>query len=752
MNLARVHSVRFLVISLLFWGFSATAQAADPPVTQDTVDAAIDKGVEYLLSRRNEWGHWEAAAVSDDREWGGRSSLVLLALLTAGKNPREAPVSDALSWLSAQTLRGTYAYGLRAQVFALTGEKHRGRLSDDLKWLLEAAYTDGGAHPGAYTYETLLGRKDAREYDNSNSQFGVIGAWFATEADATALGIEDYWKRVETHWLAEQNTDGGWGYQNHVSSSGSMTAAGLTSLYVLLDRVHSRTGHKNAVETIAAINRGLDWFGREFTTENPHGDSGYKFYYLYGVERVGRASGRKYFRDKDWFKLGAAELLRRQGENGAWSGGVIETAFAVLFLSHGRAPLLYNKLEHGDDWDNYLRDVAGLDRYAQHALERLLNWQIVSLDGTIDDLLEAPVLYLGGRTAWTFSDAQLDRLREYSDRGGLIFAVAEQGSPEFRKGMEELAGKLWPTLKLRPMRKSHPLLSGRVQYAIDRPPPLSEVADGVRTRLLLCGEDLARNWNEYQLKKGRRDFELGVNVYLYATDKSAPRSRLATSTIALEPAETPRTIKLARIRHDGVWNPAPYGWERQRIYMNNTSHTKLELSDGIAFDAPELSQFRVAHICGVDALKLSQPEIAGLRRFLTSGGTLLADCLDGSNEFRDSLEEAVANALKVEPRALSPKHPIITGDGLADSRQLDSVSYRRSVRAAARGEPPPLMMFEAGGRVAVLYSPYDISTSLLGVPVWGLRGYESQSALRVMRNMLLYANLSSDEKVKLKRE
>lgn len=744
--------MRLCLVIGLFLCAASTTRAGDPPVTEDTVDTAIERGVAYLLAQRNEWGHWESGPLGADREWAGQSSLVILALLTGGQNPRAAPLAEALSWLSAQTLRGTYAYGLRAQVFALAGERYRNQLESDLHWLVEAAHGENGAFPGAYTYESLAGRKDERAYDNSNSQFGVLGAWFATEADATAPGIDEYWRRVEAHWLREQNPDGGWGYQNHAGSSGSMTAAGLTSLYVLLDRVHSRTGHKNATDTLGALSRGLDWLAREFTTENPHGDSAHKYYYLYGAERVGRASGRKYFRDKDWFRRGAAELLRRQSEDGRCGNGVRDTSFAVMFLSHGRAPLLFNKLEHGDDWDNYLRDVAGLGRYAQHGLERLLNWQIVSLDGTLDDLLEAPVLYLGGRAAWSFTDAQLDRLREYSDRGGLVFAVAERGSPQFQQGIEALAQRLWPGQKLRPLRRSHPLLSGRVQYAIDQPPPLREVFDGVRTRLLLCGEDLAQNWNEYRLKKGRRDFELGVNVYLYATDKSAPRSRLATSTIAWEPTDTPRTIRVARIQYDGGWDPAPHGWERLRAYMNNAAHTKLEVSAGLALDSPQLSEYRVAHICGVDALQLTQPEIAGLRRFLTGGGTLLADCIDGSNEFRAALEEAVSSALLVRARSVPRGHALLGGDALADSLALTSVGYRRSVRAAGRGEPPPLMMYELGGHARVVYSPYDISVSLLGMPVWDLRGYESQSALRVMRNMLLYANLTSDEKSKLQRE
>src|SRR5690606_8028793 len=61
-----------------------------------------------------------------------------------------------------------------------------------------------------------------------------------------------------------------------------------------------------------SLERGLQWMQHRFTpADNPGQSSRHFYYYLYGVERVGLASGYKYFGDRDWFRQGAAELLNR---------------------------------------------------------------------------------------------------------------------------------------------------------------------------------------------------------------------------------------------------------------------------------------------------------------------------------------------------------------------------------------------------------------------------------------------------------
>ena len=157
-----------------------------------------------------------------------------------------------------------------------------------------------------------------------------------------------------------------------------------------------------------------------------------------------------------------------------------------------------------------------------------------------------------------------------------------------------------------------------------------ELNNGRRTLLLLAAQDVCAAWNQGLTRQWRGHFQLGVNVYLYATDKTPMRTRLETPEIPLETVDTTRTIQVARIRHAGDWDIEPYGWIRLTRYLNNKTATKLLVTSGITFDSPALDEVRIAHISGSGAFTLSPAEVAGLRHFLSGGGTLLADAASGS--------------------------------------------------------------------------------------------------------------------------
>lgn len=755
---------RFAAVwSVGVWLAIGTAPAptfADPPLSVNTgsVDLAVARGVAWLKSQRNDAGNWEPG--SDDgarsaRDWAGDTGLALLALLYAGEDEHQDYLESSLRWLAAQKLNGTYTHGVRAHVLALTRLRNlRPRLSDDVEWLIKAPFQRGAERPGAYGYEAVPAGTKSGWWDNSNSQFGVLGAWMGSDAGISVPS--DYWELVRDHWLDTQRTDGGWSYnRDDGMSTGSMSAAGLASLFVTLDRLHG-TRSKEDERLLRGVSAGLNWFAVEYSPSNPGGQAHWRYYYLYGVERVGRASGYKYFRDRDWFREGAAVLLREQQESGCWPGTgnhmteLRNTAFALMFLCHGRAPVLFNKLEHAGDWNDRLRDVAQLTHFSEQSLETLLNWQIVNFSGPIEDLLEAPVLYLRGASRWDFDDAQIDRLREYTQRGGMILAVAGDNSADFVLSIRELARAAFPGLFLKSLPLDHPLFSGQVQFPIDQPPELFEVHNGRRTLLLLCTRDIAAAWHDGPARSRLPAFQLGCNLYVYATDKTRVGSKLDSASLAPEPVEIQRTINLARIRYDGDWDVEPYGWTRLAVYMNNAARTKLLVTSGVTWDSGDLNDFKIAWMTGTRAFVLSDAERAGLRKFLSSGGTLLADAAMASPEFLAAFERETSEAMKEQVQFIAPPSPLFDAEAFPGAADLSVVGYRRSARLDLRERRvPPLKAISTRQRMAVLYSPLDISVGLLGTPVYGLKGYDPDGVLRVARNMLLYANLSVAEKARL---
>lgn len=759
---SRAGAVRCLLLGALCVPQLAQAQQS-VPVTDQTVDDAIRKGVAWIKSQRKD-DNWDHLG-TEGRFHGGETSLALLALLTAGEDPQQNDMAASLKWLTAQKLVATYVYGIRAAALShVPSSVYRATLQADTEWLLKNVNPKSGGAAGGYDYEGAEHSGGGNNADNSNSQYGVLGAWLASDAGMQVP--ETYWSLVQDYWMTGQVSDGGWGYRrNDNRATGSMTAAGLACLFVILDKAYAHDEgafdgtksplcgrHKEAYGVLAAIQRGLDWFGREYTPDNPHGEGNWRYYYLYGVERVGRASGTKYFRQRDWFREGAAWLLSQQQSDGRWEGGdtpLHSTCFAVMFLAHGRAPLLFSKLQHGDDWNNKIRDVAGLTHYAQKRLERLLNWQIVNLGGSLDDLLEAPILYMSGHAAMRFSDDDCAKLREYAQRGGLILGVACCSRDEFAQGFRDLARRLFPQFEMRAVAENSPFFSRELVADIKDPPPLFEVHSGTRALMLLSTKDICAPWNQYRVQRWENYFLLGCNLYAYATDRSAIRSRLQSPDIPVKQTTIKRTITVARIKHAGLWDPEPYGWKRLAAYMNNETGTRLELTEGIPLDSPKLAEYKLAYLTGSGPLELAPAELSALRAYLYSGGTLLADAAIGAPEFATSFENALQGTLGAPLKYLERDSFLFKGGTIPDAVSLDNIAYRRAARRETRGQTlPRLRGFEIGQRLAVIFSPYDVSASLLGTPVYNCRGYEPESALRVARNMLLYGSLSTAEKAR----
>lgn len=743
---------------------AARAEEDFSSVTDQAVASSIAEGVAFIKAQRS-GGHWErGGSTPTDKFHGGSSALALLALLYANEDPREPEMSGALDWLAGQPLSGTYAIGLRAHVFALVpGTKYRERLKKDLAWLVAAQRPRGDPDEGAFGYQTV----DVGGYDNSNSQFGVLGAWMASEAGLAPP--DHFWQLTEEHWLRDQSREGGWGYLRD-GPTNSMTAAGLATMFVVLDRSYGRDSgvfdgkatprcgsYKNSSRVIASINRALSYLSDVFSLENRNGDNAWQFYYLYGVERVGRASGRKYFGDKDWFNLGARFLLEKQQANGSWEGtGTIgdmhQTCFAVMFLCHGRAPLLFNKLAYGDDSGNKLRDVAGLNRYAQNSFERLLNWQTVTLGGRFEDWLEAPVLYMSGHLEPKLDEGNVQRIREYCLRGGMVLGVACCSRAEFAQGFRALAARAFPDYPLRQLPPRHALFTDELQFPIEEPPPLFEVNNGQRTLMLLSPVDISAAWQQYLVEDYEKYLHLGCNIYLFATDKSSFASRLQTTEIPAKNVKVRQTVNLVRVAHDGNWDVEPFGWSRLARFLNNEAGLKLLVTSGMRWNELSPDEFKIAYMSGNKAFELSKEEAEGLRKFLTGGGTLLADAANASPDFLRSFESHVADALRGSPVNIPEDNPLITGRGIPDAVSLDPITFRRAARQIAIGQRAArLRGFKIGKRWAVIYSPLDVSSGLLGTPIYGCRGYAPESALQIARNMVLYAALPSSEKAKLER-
>ena len=131
----------------------------------------------------------------------------------------------------------------------------------------------------------------------------------------------------------------------------TLTAAGVATLLIVQDVLGSLGGAGGAsgpTGNDVVLDRGLANISRSFDEAKSLGT-----YAWYGIERIGTAGGFRYIGTQDWYAIGARHLISTQLPDGSWKAGeapgmtdLTETALAVLFLAHGRAPVLMGKLNY----------------------------------------------------------------------------------------------------------------------------------------------------------------------------------------------------------------------------------------------------------------------------------------------------------------------------------------------------------------------------------------------------------------------
>ncbi|MEO6436874.1 MAG: DUF4159 domain-containing protein [Tepidisphaeraceae bacterium] len=581
-------------------------------------------------------------------------------------------------------------------------------------------------------------------WDNSNSQYGLLGVWAGAD-----VGIEvqdNYWRLVQRHWNSCQLKDGQWGYARS-SDSGyfSMNVAGIASLLVTHDYLDAPLlGGKRSFTRDPyppGLTAGLKWLETDDNAVRiESAPLFYVGYNLFGIERVGLASGFKRFGRHDWFVELGSDLLRTQNPDGSFSSAtdaraqLIETAYALLFLSRGRHPVMMNKLRFDEYWTNRPREISNLANFVGKDLERPINWQVVDAKRDADDWADAPVMFIASHKAPKLDDEQIGKLRTFAKNGGLIVTHADLASAEFNGWAGEFAKKIFPEYPLEDLPTDHALYT--LNYTVKLPRPrLQGLSNGSRLLLVHSPTDISIAWQTRAVVSRKEMFEVGINLYLYATGKQRFRNRLDTTLIP-EPGNTPaHVVNMARLKHTGGWNPEPVAWPRLArklqwetgVRVNITSVTPNELDP---------QKFRLAHLTGTAAYEPTAAELAGMKTFVEGGGTLFVEACGGSGAFADAenswLPQFLAGA---KLQTLPPGDPLLkkSVDGTAT---VPAQAVRLYALEQLRSDGGRIKSARVG-RGRVIFSALDLSSGLLGTCTWGVLGYLPEYSEAVVRNLVL---------------
>jgi hypothetical protein len=665
-------------------------------------------------------------------------------------------------------------------VFAEAGDpRDRERIQSNVDWLLKVRLLSNGRLNG-WSYS-----EDRGTPDNSNAQYALLGLHAGYYAGAKI--DSDTWKQIRDYYQDSQGNNpldsGGWGYhpsQGRVGATLTMTIAGLCGLQMcaqvlnqnrqeLLPDGSARNCGK--YEEDDAIRKALQWLealDRRGVTARLRFDDSHVYYNCYGIERAGRLTGQRFLGGRDWYREGCEFLVGKlQGEDNwgasAGLGGgiftpVVNTSFALLFLSKGRTPVLISKWAYGksEGWNNKHYDARHLVEFASKELfkHQPLAWQVydarrMSINNVQDrlqevgTLLQSPIVYLNGHEAPIFTATQKQLLKQYIEEGGFVMAEACCGRDAFYVGFHALMKELFPEHQLKPLPPEHPIW--RSWAVVPANFTLLEGLElGCKTVVVLSPKPLAGYWEANMVNEGRgkEAFRLAGNIIAYATGMQLPNARGTIAEIADAKAErnTPRGfLQTAQLRHEGDWHPAPKAMRNLMLHLRTKEKLDVSLAtEELTFTHPDLFKYKFLYLHGRGRFEVNAEGLENLRANLKNGGLLLSDACCGSLAFDGAFREFAAKLFpngKLEP---IPIDDVLFSTDLNGTR-IESVKVRTGGAGAGFDtQPPALEGIKVDGRWVVIYSRYDLGCALEKHASGDCKGHDYESALRLAGAAVLY--------------
>ncbi len=777
----------FVLALLLALPGRAFAQAQTDDVLREKVKTAIQRGQKFLLSRQNGNGSFQSGYEGPYSV--GSNSLVGLALITSGMDPKEDSIQKCLRYIRSEQLpQGTYDIGLAILFLSAAGEaRDKPRIQQMAETLIEQQVPSGGWGYG-------MDGNNSTRWDNSTTQFAILGLREA--CFQTGMKVDQkVWRKARDHWLNSQMgprdavNGSPWGYSSDQGGvRGSMTVAGLASLEIINsflieneltpDGKLDCCGQSNTTTADEAIDAGVRWMNNNIRIHsNPGG--GFLLYYLYGLERAGKFSGQRFFGKTDWYREGASFLVEGQSPaDGAWQGDnegpAIGTSLSLLFLAKGLSPVLINKLQYGPrdpnsgaivraDWNRHRHDVSNLvDAISiKEQWPHYLSWQTLDLQVAVKGegvaaLQQAPIAYLAGdQKLDSISNEEVALLRDYIIQGGFLFAVQNCDSAAFDQGFRQLITRLFPDgdYQLRKLENTHDIYRSEAVFASD-PPELWGVDFGCRTAIVYAPYDHSCRWDKWMRNDTRtnvdiksqigKSMQLGVNVVAYATGRELRDKLQRPEALAgVDEADSRSGLRIGRVKHSGGWDTAASAVHHLQVALHKVGVESSAETPILAANDPALFTCPVLYMHGRKNFTFSPEEATQLKAYFDNGGFLMADACCGAKpfdvSFRKAIQQIFGQQLKPIPVEHEMFHSMQGFDVRKVKRRIPAPGQSSALHAEESVGEPLFEGIEINGKYVVVYSKYDISCALERQQTVACAGYLNEDAVKLAVNVVLYA-------------
>ena len=412
--------------------------------------------------------------------------------------------------------------------------------------------------------------------------------------------------------------------------------------------------------------------------------------------------------------------------------------------------MVINKLQSDDFyWNNNPRDVSAFTEFLDEDTEQNFNWQVVPLASPVTAWLDAPVLYCASadRLPWPADSVQAEKLKNYAQRGGLLLFPAERDSRSFRASVTELMRDSFPGYSWRKLPPDHAVY--HLVFDLKRKPTeVWGLTNGVRELALLLprgdipGVLQTLKTGETLNSRQAAALDLLSNIIHYASGMEPLPPRLASYHIN-ESQNTPGkpsvTYNILRGVYGDLPDPEPLSLQMFSVWLRSSggelNYSTVPVSKITADD-----NHHFVIISGIDSYEFTPEEMASINNFITEGGTVLFETIGGRGDFARAAQRQFSSLLGVRAVPLR-SHPLITGRNLPNGKDCRQVGYTAFAlsRFGVLETRPRLRGMEVKGRVGLIFSNDDISHALLNRPVWGVSGYDTTSARRLLFNMLAYS-------------
>ncbi len=721
-----------------------TNDKSNPSNSRSTVDAkelakAIEKGANWLLQQQLNDGSING---SDDD-----TVFAAIAMLECGATVRSPAIQKMLAYLAAQRSRETRFIALRAEAFAL------------------AAASGGPAARRIYEPLVAADFKVIRENQDENGLWQYrarrnadVGVTFDVVCAVQSCAAEGYrlpdaaLQNVIAAYFSLQNRNGGWSYSpDGPDRQMSFPDSTMSALACLMAYGLDPSGTDDATrlndKLQTSIQSGLTFMTKSISLRDEargRDDRDRGFYsraYIIGrmLKYVDLESLSNAKIVAEWVN----PVMARQQDDGRWRG-VRETAFVLYMLGQLRPTPIIAEITDTTKPPTANRLLVNQTKSLSRALPQPVTYCRARLSED-ERYMDLPLIVLDVPEDWKLAAEERQNLIDYVAGGGTILLIAPLQQREEAAALAEKLAELWPQTPLEALQRNDPMWTARETPSTK--PICHGLSDGVRTFLFALNRHTA-----IELAFGRygtRGSNMATinNILAYASEGRFESGQL----LAEEPADTaepqigPQKIVAigAATAEESDFQKlglpvAPYnGFAAAAGLLPASAGVKVLGPKAINAADENLGLCDLLYVPISSSTDFSQDELDGLKKYIAEGGFVFIEGRAGELA-ADRNTKKIIDSLGLKAESVRD-HSLLSGQ-FADPARGYNVQ-QLAVRQDGKLLPArntDLRVLKSGELIVGVYSPLDLVVSASGIPCFGLRGYATNDARRILANLIIH--------------